>query len=314
MNVLLRQVPGLTHLPSSRSFSSSCLRFVVTELTHKTTPTIGSPTDNRLRDINFPPFVKDLFAGEFNRSVLSYAEVLNYERYFVLQEQTRQLNKFLGENKDKLACINERGVVPDEILAKMKSLDLHGLLVPAKYGGAELMQTEVARLYQELGADLSLSELFSVNELMCTKAIVRFGTEEQKLRYLGPISSGDLWTAYCLAEKGAGSDPNGVEAKVVWDDETEMYRLSGTKTWVANAIRANLFLVFANLKTKNYLGEDDQLLSAFLVDKNTPGVELSSPYNLAAFNGLQVCDVKFDCLIPKSALLGEDTTNYKYNK
>ncbi len=84
-----------------------------------------------------------------------------------------------------------------------------------------------------------------------------------------------------------------------------MYRLTGTKTWVSNAIRSNLFLVFANLKAKNYLGEEEESLTAFLVEKDTPGVEISIPNQIAGFNGLQVCDVNFNCLIPKSAILGE---------
>lgn len=78
---------------------------------------------------------------------------------------------------------------------------MYGLMIPAEYGGADLMNTEVLRLFQELGINLSLAELFVQNELMCTRAIVLQGTQEQKEKYLKPIATGDLWTAYCITEE-----------------------------------------------------------------------------------------------------------------
>lgn len=309
MNVFVRQGLKCSQLlRASQPKTDKCIRFVVTALdsTEKTTPTIGSPTENKLKKIIFPPFVKDLFVGEFNKSILNYAEVLNYERYFVLLEQTGQLTKFLEENKETLKTINERGAVPEEILIKLKGLDLYGLMVPAEHGGADLLNTEVLRLFQELGVNLTLAELFTMNELMCTKAIVKQGSEAQKAAYLEKISTGELWTSYCISEPTCGSDPNQIQALARWDAETETYKLKGTKTWVSNAVRANLFLVFANLRMLNYLGESEDCLTAFLVEKNSPGVEVSMPYDLAGYNGLQVCDIQFDCSIPQSALLGEE--------
>jgi len=295
-------------LAGLKSVSSPCPRHVVTNLTASDTPTLGSPTEDLRVKLDFPPFVKELFISQFNKSVLSYAEVINYERYHVLNEQTRQLADFFQSEKSKIAAINERGVVPEEILVKLKSLDLPGLLVPSQFGGAELMHTEALRLYQELGSSLAISELFRQNELLCTRAIVEFGSDEQKLRYLDPISKGDLWTAFCQTEQAAGSDPNSIRARTKYDPDSHSYHLTGTKTWVSNAIRANLFLVFAKTQTRNYLGELEDAVSAFLVDGDTPGVQVSQPYDLAALNGLQVCDVNFNCHIPASALLGAEGT------
>jgi len=305
MSLLLKnafEVGAVLKAPKTNLFKY--VRFIVTDLQPKDTPTIGSPTDDKLKKINFPPFMKGVFAGDFNKSILSYAEVLNYEKYYILKEQTRQLTEFLRRNEESLRTINERGTVPEAVLTKMKSMDLNGLLVPEQYGGANLMNTEALRLFQELGADLSLSELLTVNELMCTKAIVKHGSIEQKNQYLPAISSGDLWTGFCLAEDKAGSDPNSVEAKAVFDSVKESYTLTGRKTWVTNGLKAGVFLVFAKLNARNYLGEDEDLLTAFLVDRSTPGVEVSQPHDLAALNGLQVCDVQFDCVLTPANLLG----------
>jgi len=311
MNVLLRARSGLLGggrglLPATPTSSCCCPRFVATVLTDKNSPSLGSPTEDRRAKLDFPPFVKDLFIGKFNKSVLSYAEVINYDRYFVLNEQTSKISEYLAANKDKISAINQRGVVPEEILLKFKSLDLYGLLVPSAYDGAELLHTEALRLYEELGGSLALAELMQLNEVMCTKAIVQLGTDDQKSRYLPLISTGEMWTAYCLAEPTAGSDPNAIQTRARYDPETNKYHIKGGKSWVANAIRANLFLVFAKTRAKNYLGEDEDFLTAFLVDRDTPGVKVSTPYDLAAFNGLQVCDVEFDCHLPTSAVLGKD--------
>ena len=85
-------------------------------------------------------------------------------------------------------------------ISYLQGLDLYGLMVPAEHGGADLLNTEVLRLFQELGVNLTLAELFTMNELMCTKAIVKQGSEAQKAAYLEKISTGELWTSYCISE------------------------------------------------------------------------------------------------------------------
>lgn len=303
MNHMIR--PALC-LPQRRGLATSSPLRIVTALRPHDTPTIGDPTSVKLTRINFPPFVKDLFAGQFNQSVLSYAEVLNYERYFALEEQTGQLNDLLCRKRQLVEGINERGQVPDELLSKLRDLDVFGLTVPKQYGGLELMHTEIVRLYEVLGMDLSLSELININEFFGTKAIVDHGTPEQKEKYLPGLSSGEIWSAFCLAEARCGSDPNSVETRALWLPDEGYYKLSGTKTWVANALRAKVFLVFAQLPSRNYLGETEHQLTAFLVDRDQGGVEISLPYDLAGANGLQVCDVTFNTTVPVTGLLGAE--------
>jgi len=305
MQTLLRPAAATFHpLTNSK-------RRIHVELKQKETPAVGSPTENKLKEINFPPFLKWLYGGDFNMSVLTYADVISYDRYYILQDQINSVKKFMSENKESIDSIEKRGVVPEELLIKIKSLELAGLLVPKEYGGAGLLKSEAARLYQELGESFTLAELFRMNELMCTRAIVLYGSDEQKDKYLEKISAGDMWTATCITEKNAGSDPLSIEAEVTLDESGSTYHLKGNKTWVANALRADLFLVFGQLWGRNFLGNDEQNLAAFLVDRNTPGVEISQPYSLTALNGLQVCDVSFNCEIPVNALLGDEEDGQK---
>ena len=95
--------------PLHRCLSSTPALCIVTALSPKDTPTLGDPTNVKLTRIHFPPFVKDLFAGEFNKSILSYAEVLNYERYSALEEQTDELVELLSRKRELVEKINERG-------------------------------------------------------------------------------------------------------------------------------------------------------------------------------------------------------------
>lgn len=292
--------------PATSTIPLTSKRNIHVDLKQKDTPASGSPTENKLKEINFPPFLKWLYGGDFNKSVLAYAEVISFDRYYVLQDQINQIQRFMQDNKESIDSIEERGVVPEELLIKIKSLELTGLLIPREYGGAGLLKSEACRLYQELGQSFTLAELFRINELMCTRAIVLHGSNEQKDKYLENISTGDLWTATCMTEKNAGSDPLGIETEAKLDESGTTYHIKGTKTWVANALRANLFLVFSQCWGKNYLGKSEKNLTAFLVDRNTAGLEISQPYNMSALNGLQVCDVTLDCEIPASALLGEE--------
>lgn len=304
MNHLLRRSVQLPLL--GRGLTTSPMRSIVTALRSQDTPTLGDPTDVKLTRIHFPPFVKDLFAGDFNPSILSYAEVLSYERYFELQEQTARLDEFLSRHQQAVSSSNQRGQVPEELLVKLRDLDIFGLTVPRQYGGLDLLSTEILRLYEVLGVDLSLSELININEFFGTKAIVDHGTDEQKDKYLPGLAAGEIWSAFCLAEATCGSDPNAVESTVIWRPDEGCYYLKGTKTWVANALRAKVFVVFAHLPGANYLGETEHQLTAFLVDRDHGGIQISQPYELAGYNGLQVCDVTFETRVPATGLLGAE--------
>ena len=103
--------------PLYRCLSSSPALRIVTALKPKDTPTLGDPTNVKLARIHFPPFVKDMFAGEFNKSILSYAEVLDYERYYALEEQTSQLVELLSRKRELVEAINQRGQARAPIIA-----------------------------------------------------------------------------------------------------------------------------------------------------------------------------------------------------
>ena len=243
---------------------------------------------------NFPPFVKDLFVGKFNKSVLSYAEVLSDESHFNLESKIKEIGHFLGTKVTALEQVDRTGKLPPDILDTFKKSGLLGLSIPTEYQGAGFLKTEIARFHELFGCDLSLSEVLGVNEFLGHHTLMRAGSEEQRKRYLPLLANGDMMSTWCLAETGAGSDPDSVACEALRDGEE--FVINGTKTWVANAQNAGLFIVFAKVKDKSQ-GDEEPILSCFLMDRaelGEGGLEISKPYSLSGLKGMEVCDVKFN--------------------
>ena len=133
-------------------------------------------------------------------------------------------------------------------------------------------------------------------------------------RYLPDLTSGSMMGALCVAEEGAGSDPASVESTALKSEDGDFYILNGTKTWVVGGADAGLFTVFAKLKMKNYLGEDDLLNTAFLVERGFGGIEVSEPRRLAGLKGLDLVDVTFkDVKVPINNVLGVEGQGLQVN-
>jgi len=265
-----------------------------------------SSTQSQVSHLDFPPFVKDLFLGKFNKSVLSFAEVLNDDSQFNLENKINEVSSFLESKKEELDQVDRTGKISPDIINSFKQSGLFGLSIPQEFGGAGFLCTEIARFYEVFGCELSLSEFMGTNEFLGYHALLKRGTLEQKEKYLPKLACGEMMATWCLAEEMAGSDPNGVGSVAVEDGEG--FVISGKKTWVTNAQGAQLFTVFAKLKMKNIQGEEEEKLTCFLVNKADVGVgemEISQPYALTGLRGLEVCDVKLDkCRVSKSAVLG----------
>ena len=134
---------------SARNFSSSQHRSVHREVTVPTDfPTSGIAINTRVRKLNFPPFVKDLYCGVFNKSVLSFAEVLNYGRHYNLEEKVRDIGNYIDGKKEVLAQTDGSGKLPPEVLHAFKQSGMFGLSVPTEYGGADFLSTEIARIFE----------------------------------------------------------------------------------------------------------------------------------------------------------------------
>ena len=192
--------------------------------------------------------------------------------------------------------------VPDAIVAEMKRLGLFGLTIPEAYGGLGLEAGEEVRVAMLLGrSSPAFRSVFGTNIGIGSQGLVVDGTEAQKRRYLPGMASGEIIGSFCLTEPDSGSDAAALRTTALRDDKG--YVLNGTKRYITNAPRADVFTVMARSDpdTPGARG-----VSAFIVEAGTPGIRLGKPEKKMGQKGAHVCDVIFeDCRVPGDALIGE---------
>jgi alkylation response protein AidB-like acyl-CoA dehydrogenase len=196
---------------------------------------------------------------------------------------------------------DEREEFPRATIAKMADLGLMGLMVPEQYGGAGAHTVDYVLAMEEISwADPSHSVALSVTSSLVCDPIVRFGTEEQKQRYLPALAQGQYIGAYCLSEPTSGSDASNMSTTA--RREGDSYVLNGTKSWITNGGEAGLYLVYAltNLDVPKSRG-----ITAFLVEASTPGLRAGAKEKKLGIRASSTTQIFFeDCRVPASAVLG----------
>ena len=193
-----------------------------------------------------------------------------------------------------------------ELLPQLFSLGLMGIEIPAEYGGSGGTFFEAILAVEEISAiDPSLGVLVDVQNTLCVNAFLRWGTEEQKRKYL-PRMAADTVAAYALSEAGSGSDAFALQARA--ERRGDEYVLNGQKLWITNAKEADLFIVFATTDpAAGYKG-----IHAFLVEKSFPGFTLGKKEDKLGIRASSTCEVILeDCKVPAGNLLGEPGKGYK---
>ena len=190
---------------------------------------------------------------------------------------------------------------PWEIVEKMRPLNFFGLQVPEKYGGAGLDSISYAITIEELSRVSGAMGLsITVHNSVGAYPIVRFGTEEQRKRFLPSLASGERIGAFCLTEANAGSDASGVETYATIDGDE--YIINGTKIFVTNGGVCGLALIFANTD----IGPDRKAPSIFIVEKETPGFSVGETEDLCGMRANPVSSLFLeDCRVESMHLLGK---------
>ena len=263
---------------------------------------LSSVEDSR---VDMPPVAKDLFLGKFCTTILNYPDVLENDRYFALEKRCEKVQQHL--KAQDLSTIDRERRIDEQITGPLRDLGLVGMRGHLHQGGQGLCYTETMKLMEELGDNSSLSETFANVNGYALTALQKCGSDEQIATYLPRLLSGEWTAAVCMADDFCGVDPTSTRTKAVFDTTTENYILSGTKTWVTNASKANLFLVFANLAGKEVAGVVGSHLTAFLVEKDSPGLVVSEQANKnPGMKGLDTGSVTLDSIqISPKYILGE---------
>ena len=197
--------------------------------------------------------------------------------------------------------VEESETVPERLLHGMRELGLYGITTPQAYGGLGLSVYEEVRLVFEIAwASPVFRACFGTTNGVGTLGLIRDGTEEQRQRFLPRIARGELVASFCLTEPDAGSDAAALSTRAVRDGDS--YVINGTKRYITNAVHAGLFTVFARTAPKD-VGASG--ISAFLVERGTPGLTVTKPYRKMGFRGSHESDVIFEeCRVPAGNLLG----------
>jgi len=189
------------------------------------------------------------------------------------------------------------GRVPDEFIRLMSRAGLWAPFLPSAAGGADLSFTELGRVHTEVGRGCSsIRSLLTVHSMVAW-TVNRWGTSEQRARWLEPLASGEQLGAVCITEPGAGSDTAGLTATAA--RTSGGWRLSGTKKWITGGQRADVFLVYA---------QTGHGLAAFLVPRATPGVETEPIPDVLGTRASMLATVRLrDVEVGAEALLGPDS-------
>lgn len=199
------------------------------------------------------------------------------------------------------AEVAETDAIPSDVLNEMREMGLFGLTAPEEFGGLGLTMEEEVLVMFELGrAAPAFRSIFATNVGIGMQGIAIDGTDEQKAKYLPLLASGELTGSFALTEPDVGSDAASVKTTARKDGD--FYVLNGTKRFITNAPHAGLFTVMARTDPalKGAAG-----VSAFAVERGTPGLSTGKPEKKMGQQGAHVCDVIFeDCRVPASALIG----------
>lgn len=190
---------------------------------------------------------------------------------------------------------------PREIIAKAAERGYLGMLIPKEYGGRELGNMALTLLLVELNrACASTGVTVSVHNSLATAPLIKFGTEDQKRRYLPKLASGEMLGAYALTEPHCGSDAAALSCAAVKDGDH--YVLNGVKSWITQGNEADFMVVYARTdkesKTKG--------ISCFLVETDTPGFSAAKKEDKLGIRASPTVEVSFDnCRVPATNVLGE---------
>jgi len=221
-----------------------------------------------------------------------------------LSEEQRQVAKTANEfvTNEVMPAISEieakNFAVTKGLLRKAGELGLLSVDIPETYGGMGMDKVTSAVVAEAISKLASFSVAFGAHVGIGTLPIVWYGTEAQKQKYLPKLATGEWIAAYALSEATSGSDALNCRTRAVLSDDGTHYLLNGEKMWITNSGFADLFIVFAK--------SDGDKLSAFLLERNTPGFSVGAEEHKLGIHGSSTCPlILADCRVPAENLLGE---------
>jgi alkylation response protein AidB-like acyl-CoA dehydrogenase len=227
----------------------------------------------------------------------------------VKQKQIRRMARQFA--KTELAPIakeiDEEGRFPWEAVEKMGLLNFFGMQAPRQYGGAETDSISYCLVIEEVSrACAAVGLAIAVHNSVVVYPLSKFGTDEQKAKFVPSLAAGEKIGAFCLTEPNAGSDAMAIESTAIRDGDA--YLLNANKIFVTNGGVADTLIIFASVNP----GDVKKGFSAIVVERGTPGFEVGLLENSCGMRANPVCSIVLtDCRVPKTNLLGREGDGFK---
>lgn len=250
-----------------------------------------------------PSFAKKLFYGSFfQAAILPYPLASNQEE---VEAYVKKVEAFADENIDGKA-IDKESNIPENVLKGLGNLGVLGMTIPEEFGGLGMSQHAYCRICEMLAGKCGSTALFvNAHQSVGLKALLLFGTPEQKKRWLPRLAKGEGYAAFSLTEPNAGSDAAGIETRAEWLPEKKVWKITGKKQWTTNGSMAEVLTVMAKTRVEGKEGARDKV-TAFLVTPDMPGFSVTAQaLDKVGMRGTRTANLAFDGVeVPQENMLG----------
>lgn len=251
-----------------------------------------------------PSFVRELFLGNFRLDLIHPYPQQTADDKAKTDAYIAKLRRFMEENVDSDE-IDRTGELPPEVIQGLRDLGAFGLKIPEEYGGIGLSQLGYGRTVGMVTSkDGNLTALLSAHQSIgVPQPLKMFGTPEQKKKFLPRLAKGAI-SAFALTEAGVGSDPAAVATTATLSEDGSHYVLNGEKLWCTNGTVAELLVVMARTPSKIKNGKEIPQITAFIVEVDAPGVEITHRCRFMGLKAIQNAVIRFDNVrVPKENVL-----------
>ncbi len=260
---------------------------------------------------NTNSFMKSLFMGQIQEDLIFPFPVPTADEVETIQMIIDSFSKFVEQHVEAEKW-DKQGFMPKEILTHLSEMGVMGLAVPEEYGGLGLRQGAYARILQEVScADGGLAVTLGAHQSIGYKALLLFGSDEQKKRFLPRLATGELIACFCLTEPGSGSDAASISTRAKLSDDGKHYVINGSKLWITNAEVASFMTVFA--KTEIEIdGVKKDRISCFMIELPTEGVKVGPKEDKMGIRSSWTNEIFFeDVKVPAENLIGQLGDGFK---
>ncbi|HEY2567699.1 MAG TPA: acyl-CoA dehydrogenase family protein [Candidatus Udaeobacter sp.] len=252
-------------------------------------------------------FASNLFVGRYDFNRIYPYPAQSAEDRAAGEEFLQKLESYLREHVDADE-IDRSGEIPPENFKGLAEMGAFGIKVPKKYGGLGLSQSNYGRAAVLLGSwDGNVAALVSAHQSIgVAQPLLLFGTEEQKQKYLPRVAAGEI-SAFALTETHAGSDPATMSLRAEPSPDGSEFVLNGEKLWCTNGVKAGVLVVMARTPSKMVGGKERKQITAFIVDVDTPGLEVIYRCRFMGLRALYNAVVKFtDVHVPRENIISKE--------